>query len=102
MVHTRLNEHKSHPNPHINFITPLNTGLPSDQVANQLLCALAAQVKPVMKTHGFSVNSLEEARKSRICLAFSLPCAQYEYNAVFAGRNWNNGEVVGKCHIIYI
>jgi len=21
---------------------------------------------------------------------------QYEYNAVFAGRNWNNGETVGK------
>lgn len=24
---------------------------------------------------------------------------QYEFNKVFAGRNWNNGEVVGMCVI---
>lgn len=23
-------------------------------------------------------------------------CVQYEYNKVFAGRNWNNGETVGE------
>ncbi|KAL6302393.1 WLM domain-containing protein [Sparassis latifolia] len=46
--------------------------------ARQLLRALAAQLRPVMKGHGFVVNSLEE----------------YEHNIVFAGRNWNNGEVV--------
>ncbi|KAH8835178.1 WLM domain-containing protein [Flagelloscypha sp. PMI_526] len=41
--------------------------------------ALAAQVKPIMKKHGFMVNSLEE----------------YKYNQVFAGRNWEAGETVG-------
>lgn len=75
MVHLRLKERESNPNPNVNFITPL----PDDNDdARQLLRALAAQVRPVMKAHGFVVNSLEE----------------YEYNQVFAGRNWNNGETV--------
>ncbi|TFY67752.1 hypothetical protein EVG20_g3832 [Dentipellis fragilis] len=79
MVHYRINESEPNPNPHINFITALPMPDPAAQEqARQLLRALAAQVKPVMKAHGFVVNSLEE----------------YEYNPVFAGRNWNQGEVV--------
>jgi len=79
MVHLRLNEHESNPNPHVNFITALSMPDPHEQErARQLLRALAAQVRPIMKAHGFVVNSLEE----------------YEYNDVFAGRNWNNGETV--------
>ncbi|KAI0001516.1 WLM domain-containing protein [Russula compacta] len=79
MVHLRLNEHETNPNPHVNFITALPIADPHEQErARQLLRALAAQVRPVMKAHGFVVNSLEE----------------YEYNDVFAGRNWNNGETV--------
>ncbi|KAH9068318.1 WLM-domain-containing protein [Lactarius deliciosus] len=79
MVHLRLNENESNPNPHVNFITALPMADPRDQErARQLLRALAAQVKPIMKDHGFAVNSLEE----------------YEHNDVFAGRNWNNGETV--------
>ncbi|KAK0469808.1 WLM domain-containing protein [Desarmillaria tabescens] len=76
MVHARFNDREPNPNPHINFIT----ALPGDDQddARQLLRALAAQVRPVMKTHGFAVNSFEE----------------YEHNNVFAGRNWNNGETV--------
>ncbi|KIM84879.1 hypothetical protein PILCRDRAFT_817694 [Piloderma croceum F 1598] len=75
MVHVRLNERESNPNPYINFISVLDA---EEEDARRLIRALAAQVKPVMKTHGFTVNSLEE----------------YEYNKVFAGRNWNNGETV--------
>ena len=61
MVHHRLNEKQSNPNPHINFISALQGTRSSSQGdAHQLLCALAAQVRPVMKAHGFSVNSLEE------------------------------------------
>ncbi|KAA1467508.1 WLM-domain-containing protein [Dentipellis sp. KUC8613] len=79
MVHYRINESEPNPNPHINFITALPMPDPAAQEqARQLLRALAAQVKPVMKAHGFVVNSLEE----------------YEFNPVFAGRNWNQGEVV--------
>ncbi|CAL1716689.1 unnamed protein product [Somion occarium] len=79
MVHVRLNEKEPNPNPHINFITPLPIGdSTAEEDARQLLRALAAQVKPVMRSHGFVVNSFEE----------------YEYNKVFAGRNWNNGETV--------
>ncbi|THH20719.1 hypothetical protein EW146_g661 [Bondarzewia mesenterica] len=79
MVHYRLNANEPIPNPHVNFITALPMPQQADQEhARQLLRALAAQIKPVMKTHGFVVNSLEE----------------YEYNRVFAGRNWNAGEVV--------
>ncbi|KAH8117708.1 WLM-domain-containing protein [Phellopilus nigrolimitatus] len=82
MVHNRFNEREAHPNKHINFITALpmpSVPTPySEEDARQLLRALAAQVRPIMKSHGFSVNSFEE----------------YEYNHVFAGRNWNNGETV--------
>ncbi|PBL03642.1 WLM-domain-containing protein [Armillaria gallica] len=76
MVHARFNEKEPNPNPHVNFVTPLPGNDQDD--ARQLLRALAAQVRPVMKAHGFVVNSLEE----------------YEHNNVFAGRNWNNGETV--------
>ncbi|EIM91267.1 WLM-domain-containing protein [Stereum hirsutum FP-91666 SS1] len=80
MVHNRLNENETNPNPNINFITALPTPHDPQQQehARQLLRALAAQVKPVMKAHGFVVNSFEE----------------YEFNAVFSGRNWNAGETV--------
>jgi hypothetical protein len=56
MVHTRINERTSNPNPHINFISALDHC--SD--ALELLRALAAQLKPVMKNYGFTVNSFEE------------------------------------------
>ncbi|PFH52957.1 hypothetical protein AMATHDRAFT_73782 [Amanita thiersii Skay4041] len=79
MVHFRLNQAESNPNPHINFITALPASTPEDaEAARQLLRALAAQVRPVMKSHGFVINSFEE----------------YEHNSVFAGRNWNSGETV--------
>ncbi|KAF8527641.1 WLM domain-containing protein [Hysterangium stoloniferum] len=74
MVHTRINGRASNPNPHINFISTLD----QDNDALELLHALAAQLKPVMKDHGFTVNSFEE----------------YETNKVFLGRNWNNGETI--------
>ncbi|KAK0204771.1 WLM domain-containing protein [Desarmillaria ectypa] len=76
MTHARFNDRNPNPNPHINFVTALPGNDQDD--AMQLLRALAAQVRPVMKAHGFVVNSLEE----------------YEHNNVFAGRNWNNGETV--------
>ncbi|KIL67558.1 hypothetical protein M378DRAFT_159365 [Amanita muscaria Koide BX008] len=79
MVHLRLNESEPNPNPHVNFITALHVGHAEDkEAARQLLRALAAQVRPIMKSQGFVVNSLEE----------------YEYNTVFSGRNWNHGETV--------
>jgi hypothetical protein len=58
MVHVRLNERETNPNPHVNFISAL--GADREEEARQLIRALAAQVKPVMKTHGFTINSLEE------------------------------------------
>jgi hypothetical protein len=58
MVH-RINEKEANPNPHINFITA------SQEDGHQLLLALAAQARPVMKTHGFAVNSLEEVSENR-------------------------------------
>ena len=58
MVHVRLNEREINPNPHVNFISAL--GADREEEARQLIRALAAQVKPVMKTHGFTINSLEE------------------------------------------
>lgn len=60
MVHLRLNETESNPNQFINFITALPSLEDIQEESRQLLRALAAQVKPVMKSHGFSVNSFEE------------------------------------------
>ena len=60
MVHLRLNEKETNPNPYINFITVLPTPGHERERARQLLRALAAQVKPVMKAHGFTINSFEE------------------------------------------
>ncbi|KAF5377379.1 hypothetical protein D9757_008031 [Collybiopsis confluens] len=82
MVHTRFNEQEPNPNPHINFITALPAN--DAEEARQYLRALAAQVRPIMKLHGLEVNSLEE----------------YEYNTVFAGRNWNSGETVGLYRLL--
>ena len=63
MVHLRLNEREANPNPFVNFITPLPARhSAAEEDARQLLRALAAQVKPVMKAHGFTVNSFEEVR----------------------------------------
>ncbi|KIY72376.1 WLM-domain-containing protein [Cylindrobasidium torrendii FP15055 ss-10] len=78
MVHLRINARESNPNPHINFITVLPDEDDAENDARQLLRALAAQVRPVMKAHGFVINSFEE----------------YAHNSVFLGRNWNNGETV--------
>ncbi|PLW58790.1 hypothetical protein PCANC_00335 [Puccinia coronata f. sp. avenae] len=40
--------------------------------------AIAAQVVPLMKSHGMGLNSFNE----------------YEWNSEFAGRNWNGGEII--------
>ncbi|KAI6047220.1 WLM-domain-containing protein [Pisolithus marmoratus] len=85
MVHIRVNEKRANPNSYINFISVLPVGdATAEDQALRVLEALAAQVKPIMKEHGFTVNSLEE----------------YEFNHVFSGRNWNSGETIGKfaCH----
>lgn len=65
MSHLRLNAKTTSPNPYFNFITALPSflnapGLPSQQNAKELLDALAAQVRPICKKHGFNVNSFEE------------------------------------------
>lgn len=63
MVHVRINEKEANPNPHVNFIAPLRfNDAAAEEEARQLLRALAAQVRPIMKTEGFVVNSLEEVR----------------------------------------
>ena len=71
MVHLRLNENEPNPNSHVNFITALPMADTREQErARQLLRALAAQVRPVMKAHGFVVNSLEEVRRE--CISSDL------------------------------
>ncbi|KAI0342765.1 WLM-domain-containing protein [Trametopsis cervina] len=79
MALARLNEREANPNPYISFISALPVRDASAQEdSRQLLRALAAQVKPLMRAHGFIVTNLEE----------------YQFNEVFAGRNWNGGETV--------
>ncbi|KAI0689998.1 hypothetical protein BC835DRAFT_1529008 [Cytidiella melzeri] len=61
MVHHRLNEREANPNPYVNFIVPLPVrDAAAQEDARQLLRALMAQVKPVMKAHQLQVNSIEE------------------------------------------
>jgi DNA-dependent metalloprotease WSS1 len=59
MVHLRVNERESNPNPHVNFIRPLPGDPESQENANQLLRALAAQVRPVMKVFLISEASIQ-------------------------------------------
>ena len=75
-VHLRLNDKDTSRNPYINFVTAL-PGERHDEALRRLQ-QLAAMVKPLMQKEGFHINSLEE----------------YEWNREFAGRCWNNGEVV--------
>lgn len=73
MVHVRINEREPNPNPFVNFTTVLPMGDSTvEEAARQLLRALAAQVKPVMKAHGFVVNSLEEVRFSEKMTSFTV------------------------------
>lgn len=74
MMHHRINEKQSNSNPHINFITALPASDDTEQAAAiQLLRALAAQVRPIMKSHGFIVNSLEEVcNLSRLLNSYQL------------------------------
>lgn len=80
MVHLRLNETEVNPNPNINFITPLPSVPDIRQESLHVLRALAAQVKPVMKAHGFQVNSFEEVRFWVLCPAT---------RARLGTRSWN-------------
>ncbi|UZJ52519.1 hypothetical protein CBS101457_001839 [Exobasidium rhododendri] len=75
-VHLRLNDKDTSRNPFINFVTALPG--PRHDEALRRLQQLAAMAKPLMKDQGFHINSLEE----------------YEFNREFAGRCWNNGEVI--------
>ncbi|GAA5998677.1 uncharacterized protein JCM10292_007151 [Rhodotorula paludigena] len=75
--HERINARRPDPNDNITFIRALEGASDSDR-ALEILEALAAQFKPIMKTWGFGVNSLVE----------------HEWNPTFAGRNWNAGEVI--------
>lgn len=75
-VHLRLNDKDTSRNPYINFVTALPGS--RQEEALRRLQQLAAMVKPLMKDQGFHINSLEE----------------FEHNQEFAGRCWNNGEVI--------
>lgn len=75
-VHLRINDKDTSRNPYINFVTALPG--PRHDEALRRLQQLAAMAKPLMQDQGFHVNSLEE----------------YEWNREFAGRCWNNGEVI--------
>lgn len=75
-VHLRLNDKDTSRNPYINFVTALPG--PRQEEGLHRLQQLAAMVKPLMKDQGFHINSLEECK----------------HNQEFAGRCWNNGEVI--------
>ena len=70
MVHLRINATEANPNPHINFTSvlpmPGAQSPSSEEDAKQLLRALAAQVRPIMKNHGFVINSFEEVRRRAV------------------------------------
>ncbi|TCD61116.1 hypothetical protein EIP91_009012 [Steccherinum ochraceum] len=82
MAHVLLNQVREHnPNRNISSISTLSVhDAATAEDSRQLLLALAAQVKPVMDSHGMTVRNFDE-------LAF---------NTVFAGRSWNKGEKLGE------
>ncbi|WRT64221.1 uncharacterized protein IL334_001150 [Kwoniella shivajii] len=73
----RLNERHANPNPYIIFIRSLAKKKDTTD-AEDILKAVAAQMKPIMKERFMQVHTLEEA----------------EFNRVFAGRNWNHGQSI--------
>jgi DNA-dependent metalloprotease WSS1 len=75
----RLNDNGKHPNHLIYFIScHPNQSQQEKEKSTEILNRIAAIVYPVMKSQGLLVKSLKE----------------HEYNSVFAGRNFNSGEVV--------
>jgi DNA-dependent metalloprotease WSS1 len=88
----RINDSQTHPNPLIYFISSLKSSSRSQQAtkkAEEILFRVAAigtihflhlsfLVYPIMKKNGLKVKSLKE----------------HAWNPVFAGRNFNAGEVI--------
>ncbi|WVR05950.1 hypothetical protein IAU60_002977 [Kwoniella sp. DSM 27419] len=73
----RLNERQANPNPYIIFIRSLRRKKDYTD-AEEILKAIAAQMKTIMRDRFMQVHTLEEA----------------EFNRVFAGRNWNHGQSI--------
>lgn len=100
MVHVRLNERETNPNPHINFITALPMPDAAEQEgARQLLRALAAQVRPVMRAHGFVVNSFEEVRAGDITEGYTDRIAVRVQQGICGEEleQWGSGRYVVSC-----
>ncbi|WVO13014.1 hypothetical protein L204_100623 [Cryptococcus depauperatus] len=73
----RLNERQANPNPYIIFIRSLKHK--KNYVdAEDMLRAVAAQMKTIMKDRFMQIHTLQEAG----------------FNRVFAGRNWNHGQSI--------
>ncbi|CEH18225.1 Protein involved in sister chromatid separation and/or segregation [Ceraceosorus bombacis] len=77
-IHTRLNDPDTQRNPYINFVEALPQTDGSEHEALERLQNVCAMLKPLMREHGFKVNTLQE----------------HEPNKEFLGRCWNNGEVI--------
>ncbi|WWD17810.1 hypothetical protein CI109_102252 [Kwoniella shandongensis] len=73
----RLNERQANPNPYVIFIRSLRTKKDHTD-AEDILKAVAAQMKTIMRDRFMQVHTLEEAA----------------FNRVFAGRNWNHGQSI--------
>ncbi|WVQ85288.1 hypothetical protein IAT38_007453 [Cryptococcus sp. DSM 104549] len=73
----RLNERQANPNPYVIFIRALQNKKDHAD-AEDILKAVAAQMRTIMKERFMQVHTLEEAA----------------FNRVFAGRNWNHGQSI--------
>ncbi|KAK6905792.1 hypothetical protein I203_106623 [Kwoniella mangroviensis CBS 8507] len=73
----RLNERQANPNPYIIFIRSLQNKKDHTD-AEDILKAVAAQMRTIMRERFMQVHTLEEAA----------------FNRVFAGRNWNHGQSI--------
>ncbi|OWZ61386.1 hypothetical protein AYX15_06394 [Cryptococcus neoformans] len=73
----RLNERQANPNPYVVFIRSLQNKADHTD-AEDILRAVAAQMRTIMKERFMQIGTLEEA----------------EFNRVFAGRNWNHGQSI--------
>ncbi|WVW82392.1 hypothetical protein I302_104399 [Kwoniella bestiolae CBS 10118] len=73
----RLNERQANPNPYVIFIRSLRNKKDHTD-AEDMLKAVAAQMRTIMRERFMQVHTLEEA----------------EFNRVFAGRNWNHGQSI--------
>ncbi|OWZ27687.1 hypothetical protein C347_06114 [Cryptococcus neoformans AD2-60a] len=91
----RLNERQANPNPYVVFIRSLQNKADHTD-AEDILRAVAAQMRTIMKERFMQIGTLEEAEFNRVVSQPRQTTGGLGKTdaAQFAGRNWNHGQSI--------